>query len=72
MMNVFANLVAANEKKLKLNPDARIIGNIIKMCVTNGGYCPCKPIQDQDHLCPCKSVRHDGKCCCHLYVEDTE
>lgn len=71
-MNVCKEIQSHNGKHLILNPDARVVGNIVRMCVMNGGYCPCKPQRIDDLLCPCKSVREAGVCCCHLYLPNME
>jgi hypothetical protein len=55
---------------MKENPDQKIVDAIKRRLVATGGYCPCSPIRDEDHLCICKKMREHGDCCCGLYVKD--
>jgi len=52
------------------NPNKEVIKTIENRLKITGGYCPCSPIRDDDHICPCKKFREMGECCCGLYVKE--
>ena len=37
----------------------------------NGGYCPCRLLQNEDTKCMCKEFREqaEGECHCGLYIK---
>jgi len=53
------------------NPDVRLATAIKKRIDLCGGYCPCVPQRDQDHMCKCLKFRTTGECCCNLYIKKT-
>lgn len=55
-----------------LNPNDKIVSNILKRIEKNDGECPCNnPGKTrEDRMCPCKHYREDNVCCCTLYVVD--
>ena len=52
----------------ELNPNDRVINNIIKMIEKNNGECPCAN-ESVDKHCPCTDYRDKGICHCGLYVK---
>lgn len=67
---VYDKIQTLNGINLKLNPDKKIVGAIISRCLSNDGYCPCRPERVEPNKCPCKPMIEKGHCCCNLYVED--
>ena len=73
----------AQENGLKLNPDKKIVENIIKAMLKKEEllgerYCPCRRTsgdieKDKDIICPCKmctrEVEDNGHCHCNLFVK---
>ena len=73
----------ALNNNLKLNPDKKIVDQIIEGLVFNlreSGelYCPCRRItgnklKDKDIICPCihckEEIKSDGQCFCGLFVK---
>ena len=68
---------------MKLNPDKKVIDEIMKGLAENEKkygkrYCPCRrvsgnPEEDAKKICPCfwrdQEVERDGKCFCGLFVK---
>ncbi|HOI59826.1 MAG TPA: ferredoxin-thioredoxin reductase catalytic domain-containing protein [Candidatus Pacearchaeota archaeon] len=73
----------AKEKGLKLNPDKKIIENIIKIILKREEsfgerYCPCRRIledkeKNKEIICPCKfhleEIEKEGHCHCLLFFK---
>lgn len=55
---------------MKLNPDVRLVKQIMKGIVAKNGYCPCKIQETEDNLCPCKECIEENICTCGLYVKE--
>lgn len=56
-----------------LNPDDKIVNNIIRMVGNNGGHCPCKHPERQGHdQCPCHEYLANDKCYCKLYIKEED
>lgn len=55
----------------KLNPNEKVVTNIVKAIKRNNGHCPCdnKYKGTDDDICPCKAYREEAHCCCTLYVK---
>lgn len=51
-----------------LNPNDKVVNNIIRMIENNDGKCPCYN-ECMDTRCPCESYRLKDKCHCTLYVK---
>jgi ferredoxin-thioredoxin reductase catalytic subunit len=49
-----------------LNPNDKIVNNILKMIENNDGHCPCYN-DSKDTKCPCTSYRENDVCHCGLY-----
>ena len=74
----------ASENGFKLNPDKKIVENIIKSLIEREKkfgerYCPCRRItgdreEDKKIICPCiyhkEEIKRDGYCHCRLFVRD--
>ena len=60
--------------KVSLNNDADIVKSIREKLKSNGGYCPCSLVKNEDTKCMCKAFREfissgeTGECHCGLYV----
>lgn len=52
-----------------LNPKRAAVESLLNSLRDRGGFCPCRPQQNEDTLCPCKFYREDGKCICGLFVK---
>lgn len=73
----------AQKNGFKLNPDKRVIENLIAGLLANekkygAKYCPCRRItgnkeEDSSKICPCswnrKEIERDGRCFCGLFVK---
>jgi len=68
----------AKQRGWKLNPDAKIVENIIKaqnrLLIKFGEYyCPCKIKRIPQNICPCEAapmeIEQDGHCHCNLYIK---
>ena len=51
-----------------LNPNDRIVNNILRMVERNNGECPCHN-EGEDKKCPCSNYRYNDICCCKLYIK---
>lgn len=59
------------KKGFKLNPNEKIVSNILKAIERNEGNCPCiHPENDGSLQCPCESYRLKDKCYCKLYIRE--
>ena len=64
-------------KKFQINTEEpELVSDIIKQIKTNGGYCPCKVIHDENTKCMCKEFKDTlnsveksvyDTCACGLY-----
>ncbi len=75
--------VYAEENGFKLNPNEKIVENIVKMLLRNeenfgARYCPCRRItqdkeKDKEIICPCifhlDEIKNQGQCHCLLFVK---
>ena len=52
----------------QLNPNNKIVNNILKRIDANDGLCPCDNDSEDKH-CPCSNFRLKDKCCCGLFVK---
>ena len=55
-----------------MNSDQELVNAIKDKLKSNGGYCPCVTIHNEDTKCMCKSFREqdfEGECHCGLYVK---
>ncbi|MDD4662211.1 MAG: ferredoxin-thioredoxin reductase catalytic domain-containing protein [Candidatus Pacebacteria bacterium] len=73
----------AQKNGFKLNPDKKIVENIVKILLkkeeTLGEkYCPCRRLsnnkeEDKKIICPCvyhlEEIENDGHCHCFLFVK---
>lgn len=73
----------AKENGFRLNPDKKIVENIIKSLLLRekkfgGKYCPCRRItnnkeEDKKIVCPCiyhrEEIKKDKHCYCNLFVK---
>lgn len=68
----------AGEHNWKLNPDIKVVNNVIKgqnLLFTKLGkyYCPCKIKRTDENVCPCKDskaeIERDGHCHCLLFFK---
>lgn len=50
----------------QLNPNDKVVNNILKACERNGGECPCHN-DGYDKHCPCSDYRENDICHCNLY-----
>ncbi len=62
--------------KVILNPDEKIVRNVMKGLRKTGGYCPCRIGHSEDNKCLCKEFREqiedpdfEGYCHCMLYYK---
>lgn len=57
-----------------LNPNDRIVNNILRLCELNNGECPCANPGEtrEDRLCPCKEYRENDICHCTLYIKKND
>ena len=51
-----------------LNPNDKVVNNILRMIENNAGKCPCAN-DCMDIQCPCESYRVKDVCHCTLYVK---
>ncbi len=60
--------------KITLNPDRRIVQDIMKRKEENDGYCPCALIKTPDTKCMCKEFREaaSGMCHCGLFIKEID
>lgn len=64
-------------KKFKINTEEpELVSEIIEQVKSNGGYCPCKVIHNEDTKCMCKEFKNIlnsnetpmyNTCACGLY-----
>lgn len=63
-------------KKFRVNTEEpELIAEILEQIKSNGGYCPCKVIHDEDTKCMCKEFKDtlnsekcsQDTCSCGLY-----
>ena len=61
-------------RKFKINTEEpELVSEIIKQVKSNGGYCPCKVLHNEDTKCMCKEFKEQfkngklGLCHCGLY-----
>lgn len=68
----------AEQRGWNLNPDAKVVENIIKVQNRNllkfgEYYCPCKIKRIPQNICPCEEaaeeIETDGHCHCNLYFK---
>ena len=73
----------AKEKGFRLNPDKRIVENIVKMLLKKEKelgqrYCPCRRLSEdkeknKEVICPCvfhlEEIRREGHCHCLLFFK---
>lgn len=57
------------KKGWMLNPNDKVVNNIIKRCIDNKGECPCYN-NSIDKRCPCSDYRDNDICHCGLYIKD--
>ena len=52
----------------------KFAANIMKLCIKNGGYCPCgsNQLEGEDKKCPCKDYRENDICHCNMYKKIDE
>ena len=58
--------------QIKLNSDTDLVAAIQAKLKTNGGFCPCSLIKNEDTKCMCKQFREQeipGECHCGLFVK---
>jgi len=55
----------------QLNPNIRVVNNIIRAVGKNNGYCPCviAGLQTEDTKCPCRAYIQNRDCKCTLYIK---
>ena len=60
--------------KIKVCEDAEHVAKIRQLLKSNGGYCPCRIIQNEDTKCICKEFREqeEGTCHCGLYYKEKD
>lgn len=60
--------------KIKVNPDQEYANEIKRKLKSNGGYCPCALLKNEDTKCMCKEFREmdEGMCHCGLYYKVKE
>ncbi len=63
-------------KKFRVNTEeSELVAEILEQIKSNGGYCPCKVIHDEDTKCMCKEFKNtlnsekcsQDTCSCGLY-----
>jgi len=60
--------------KVILNPDREYVNDVKKQIKSNGGYCPCQLVKNEDTKCRCKAFREQltkgepGACHCGLWI----
>ncbi|MDD5551944.1 MAG: ferredoxin-thioredoxin reductase catalytic domain-containing protein [Candidatus Pacebacteria bacterium] len=73
----------AKENGFKLNPNKKIVENIVKSLLLREGkfgqkYCPCRRVtnnkeEDKKIICPCiyhkEEIKKDEHCYCNLFVK---
>lgn len=64
----------AEKYGMKLNPDEKIVGVLIKGLIKNKHaageyYCPCKLAHTENNICMCKEAREKNVCKCGLFVK---
>lgn len=53
-----------------LNPDDKVVNNVIRALERNGGHCPYQTKDREGHdFCPCHDYIVNNKCYCTLYVK---
>lgn len=64
--------IYSEDSEWELNPNQKLVENIMKAIERNDGYCPCNQegADKADTLCPCKAMREGIKCCCNLYIKN--
>lgn len=61
--------------KIKFTEDEELKRAILDKLKSNGGFCPCAIIHNQDTMCMCKDFRESkevGECHCGLYIRYDE
>lgn len=68
----------AKENGFRLNPDKKVVENIILLLLKKNKYCPCRRLsnneeEDKKIICPCcyhkEEIKNDGHCHCFLFVK---
>lgn len=56
---------------IKVNSDKELVARIRERLKENGGYCPCRLVQNEETKCICKEFREqeEGMCHCGLYIK---
>ena len=71
----------AEKNGFRLNPNKKIVGNLIKVLIKNEEkfgkkYCPCRKIHRNEIVCPCvyhkEEIEKQGHCHCFLFVSKDE
>ena len=52
----------------ELNPNDKVVNNIVRLIERNSGECPCSNNSVDKH-CPCTDYRDNDVCHCGLYVK---
>lgn len=52
-----------------LNPNDKVVNNILKRIEANNGLCICDNHSEDAH-CPCTDYREKDNCHCHLYLKE--
>ena len=57
--------------KIKVTEDKQHAENIRKLLKSNGGYCPCRLVKNEETKCICKEFleQDEGACHCGLYIK---
>ena len=57
--------------KIKVSDNTEQVKLIREQLKLNGGYCPCRLVQNEDTKCMCKEFieQESGECHCGLYVK---
>lgn len=55
-------------KRLVLNPNEKLVENIMKAIRRAEGFCPCVAKRESGTLCPCTDMTQNNVCHCHLFV----
>ena len=64
-------LKIVRKKGFILNPDDKIVNNILRALGKNDGHCPCKHPEREGHdQCPCSQYLQKDECYCGLYIKE--
>ena len=58
--------------RIKPNPDLDIFKQITEKIISNGGYCCCAIVKNEDTKCICKEFREkqeEGECHCGRFIK---